>query len=821
MFLLARIAFAALSLLTAFYCLLAYLPFTYHEVHRGGLLAWLDVFVRFHGWFYCLASAILAPVLVEHARCRRGPLLATALSLSVYLAASGAALVIHPVLSGLEHDSSSLLWGLLALAPLAALAVLDIGAYSGQVSWPQEQSDQRGNLLAAALGCGIFVPLVYAFMAALRGVGPGPAAERAGIVLLSLASHVVAFLALFLAIWWLTALAGLFQQPSRVEFWLCHLLAAFGMWAVMWYLICPPLGFANWVGNLFSVVIGVVVASFHAGLALAAARGATAHDGISVAAAPVALGLVQSAGSGVAVLAVLSAAGCFATVRLAAMDWNYLFQKLVALVIWSASFGCIYNMAARVRFRTPGPLWLAAIVAIFGAYKVTDASPATRGAGFEHYAGCDVSFQFARQLLSPPRHDHDSFYGFLTRNTNIPHSVHVDPAPVNLVAQFARSQGERPHIFIFTIDSLRRDYLSPYNSAVTFTPAIGSFGAQNAVFENAFTRYGGTGLSEPAIWSGALLLHKQYVSPFAPMNALEKLTRAEGYQTFLSRDEVLNTILTPSPGDVEIDPPASTMNYRFSRSLDNLASAVGERRGKAPLIFAYTQPQDQHSSVIERQDASTPPGEQYPGFYAPYAARVRRIDEAFGKFLAFLKARGLYENSIIVLTADHGDSLGEEGRWGHAYTLFPEIVRIPLIVHLPSALRGKVSCDPRAVALSTDIAPSLYYLLGHRPMVRHELFGRPLFTETPEERVRDPRASYLLASSYGAVYGMLSGDGRQLYVADAVNYRDYLFHLGPAFVQSESPGEKRRAEQQRLIRESIRSLNRFYQFGQEREVATR
>ena len=101
--------------------------------------------------------------------------------------------------------------------------------------------------------------------------------------------------------------------------------------------------------------------------------------------------------------------------------------------------------------------------------------------------------------------------------------------------------GRAPHIFIFVIDSLRQDYLSPYNPGVTFTPAIDAFARDSVVFKRAFTQYGATGLSEPSIWVGGLLVHKQYVMPFAPMNALHKLLAADGYQRFISRDTILRT----------------------------------------------------------------------------------------------------------------------------------------------------------------------------------------------------------------------------------------------------------------------------------------
>ena len=72
-----------------------------------------------------------------------------------------------------------------------------------------------------------------------------------------------------------------------------------------------------------------------------------------------------------------------------------------------------------------------------------------------------------------------------------------------------------------------------------------------------------------------------------------------------------------------------------------------------------------------------------------------------------LKARQLYDDSVIVLTSDHGDSLGEEGRWGHAYTLFPEVLQVPLIVHLPPRLRAQFDLDEEEGTLSAALEAQL------------------------------------------------------------------------------------------------------------------
>src|SRR5208282_4510288 len=157
-----------------------------------------------------------------------------------------------------------------------------------------------------------------------------------------------------------------------------------------------------------------------------------------------------------------------------------------------------------------------------------------------------------------------------------------------------------------------------------------------------------------------------------------------------------------------------------------------------------------------------------------------------------------------------GDSLGERGRWGHAYTIFPEIVRIPLIVHLPTWMRRELKYDTQAAAFLTDLTPTLYYLLGEKPIVNNPIFGRPLFTTTLEEQAPYRRDSYLVASSYAPVYGLLSQNGRRLYIADGVNYREYAYELSPDGTSRDVPlSEEQRAAAQQEIRNQVNAIARF------------
>jgi len=191
------------------------------------------------------------------------------------------------------------------------------------------------------------------------------------------------------------------------------------------------------------------------------------------------------------------------------------------------------------------------------------------------------------------------------------------------------------------------------------------------------------------------------------------------------------------------------------------------------------------------------------------------MDACFGEFIHFLKRSKLYDNSVIIVTSDHGDSLGEMLRWGHSYTMFPEVSRIPLIVRVPERFRERFVVDARAVSLSTDITPTLYALLGHHPADLGPLYGRPLFVPPDRQPSRRPEP-LLIASSYGGVYAVLHDNGSRIYIADGVNGRDYAYDLtGELPVRIGVTPANREADQQ-FIRAQVDDIARAYHFVAER-----
>jgi hypothetical protein len=420
-----------------------------------------------------------------------------------------------------------------------------------------------------------------------------------------------------------------------------------------------------------------------------------------------------------------------------------------------------------------------------------------------------------REVVRPPAPADPDFYRLLQRHTNLGPSVTVTPVPVRHAALDGDAPtAPPPHVFIFVIDSLRRDYLSPYNPSVHFTPALARFASESVVFEHAFTRYGATGLSVPSIWVGGLVPHKQYPEPFAPMNALDALLRHERYTSWISWDNIVEEIVPRQGTGPALDATTLVKDLRFCATVSEIESRLATLAPAGPPVFVWALPQDVHVAVITREGARSVGQGDYSGFHAPYASRVERLDSCFGAFVDDLKRRGLYDQSLIVVTADHGDSLGEEGRWGHAYTIYPEILQIPLLVHLPTGLRDRFEWDAQEPAYTADLTPSLYALLGYTPSPPSPIFGETRFWpkgQSPPKRLEE---GALVASSYGSVYGWLSNQARELYISDGVDFRDYRFEIDGSAAGRPLPmtTETRRLGQA-SIRRSLEAIAAFYRFN--------
>jgi len=300
------------------------------------------------------------------------------------------------------------------------------------------------------------------------------------------------------------------------------------------------------------------------------------------------------------------------------------------------------------------------------------------------------------------------------------------------------------------------------------------------------------------------------------MNNLERLTAAAGYRRYISVDEVLDRILgdwTSGGGVVRLD----TSVLREGRDSDyyrlDLCSTVDEFLGRldadkpAGPVFLFTQPKNLHIRVIAGDSPNYATLRGTDEFFRPAVNTIRRLDGCFGRLIDALKAKRMYDDSIIVLSADHGDAYGEEGRWGHAFYVTPETLRIPLIVHVPERMRPPHGFDANRVAWLTDVTPTLYALLGNSPRRIDDMTGRPLFEDDSASRSREPR---LVQSSYSRIFGLMDPDAHWMYTADANRLTEEFFDLTAAPPSQTRIGEADRMQYHRWLLDSLGRLNRYY-----------
>jgi arylsulfatase A-like enzyme len=121
-----------------------------------------------------------------------------------------------------------------------------------------------------------------------------------------------------------------------------------------------------------------------------------------------------------------------------------------------------------------------------------------------------------------------------------------------------------------------------------------------------------------------------------------------------------------------------------------------------------------------------------PDYYvARYDGEIRYADDALGAFIERLRALDLYDRTLMVVTADHGETLDEPTHhryFGHEFVAYEEDARIPLIVHEPAGHRRLAAVDPGTAVPSIDVAPTILDLLGVE--VPAEFEGRSLLRAT-------------------------------------------------------------------------------------------
>jgi arylsulfatase A-like enzyme len=287
--------------------------------------------------------------------------------------------------------------------------------------------------------------------------------------------------------------------------------------------------------------------------------------------------------------------------------------------------------------------------------------------------------------------------------------------------QSQATAGDRPNVIIITIDTLRADHVGCYGYYRDTTPFIDKFSQNAIVFENAVAQGPDTISSMPSFIISKYPFHNLTVS-FFPSSAslicilnqnyptLARLLKGIGYGScFISDNPQMFQIKYLKRGfDNFVETPSNTpaivtdkairwvRNHKDSPFFiwihylgahapyePNLAPSLTiPLKGKDKIVPLASGDFDR-LGVISRQAAEA--GHNNLNYYInSYDGKVRLTDEQVGIFLKEVNKLGLDKNSIIVITADHGEEFGEHGLYcGHGMFLYNTLLHVPLIMKIP------------------------------------------------------------------------------------------------------------------------------------------
>ena len=148
---------------------------------------------------------------------------------------------------------------------------------------------------------------------------------------------------------------------------------------------------------------------------------------------------------------------------------------------------------------------------------------------------------------------------------------------------------------------------------------------------------------------------------------------------------------------------------------------------------------------------------------ALYRGEIGWTDQWIGELLRHFEEAGRLDNTLIIVTSDHGEEFFEHGNRGHKLTLFDEVVRVPLLVVLPKALRGSQPASTDVQVSLSDVMPTILDVTGlPQPS---SVFGRSLVPALLGQGL-EPRAEVLSLT----LYTYPPGGGLQVYQYDALRF---------------------------------------------------
>ena len=269
-------------------------------------------------------------------------------------------------------------------------------------------------------------------------------------------------------------------------------------------------------------------------------------------------------------------------------------------------------------------------------------------------------------------------------------------------------------VLLITLDTTRADRLPPYGFGDATMPALDRLAREGVVFDQATTVAPLTLPAHTSLLTGLLPprhgVRENASAPLADRHVtLAEILEARGYHTGAF---VGSAILDPDRGLRQGFQEYGRIPHETGETLPQAGRAVQrrggavvddairwlERVGDAPF-FLWAHLYDPHRPY----EAPEP----FASRHNPYIAELAYADSQIARLLDTLEKRNLLDRVVVVVTADHGESLGEHRELDHGVFLYESVLRVPLIVRAPGLAPRRVA----DVVRLTDVMPTILDLL--------------------------------------------------------------------------------------------------------------
>lgn len=295
---------------------------------------------------------------------------------------------------------------------------------------------------------------------------------------------------------------------------------------------------------------------------------------------------------------------------------------------------------------------------------------------------------------------------------------------------------KRPHIVLVSIDTLRADHLGSYGYPRPTSPRLDAFRREAVLAREVIANAPSTLPAHASLFTSLIPQHHgarhSKNQPLAPeATTLAEVLAAAGYATrgYVASGQMVRQFGLAQGFEVyeelpEDMPFRSTVRRAFYH-LDR------EPESRPLFLFLHTyqvhHPYTPDRASLVALDARYGAGElpeytperlwelSQQGGVGPdelrrivdaYDAEIRSMDEGLGELLDEMRQRGLYDDTILVFTSDHGEELGEHGYVGwHSHSLYDELLKIPLILRLPGGRHAGRTIE--GAIRQIDIAPTI------------------------------------------------------------------------------------------------------------------